>query len=147
MKATDEIILVAPCGAHCGDCWAYKLKDDPSSCENLIAMNTMNIYWSGAPCPGCRPSGGNCQFINGVCETYTCIEKRGLVFCFECVEFPCDKLNPAAEMADILPHNIKIFNLCCIKQHGVAKWLRKAAEINAKYFHGKMRIGRGPQLD
>ncbi len=145
MKATEEITLVAPCGAHCGDCWAYKLtKDDLSLRARIIAMN---IQWSGSPCPGCRPAGGKCQFVDGVCETYACVERHKVIFCFECSDFPCDKLNPAAEMADILPHNVKIFNLCYIKQHGVANWLRNAARIKARYFRGNLRVGRGPQLE
>ena len=30
MKTNDDITLVSPCGGYCGDCAAYKVKDDPS---------------------------------------------------------------------------------------------------------------------
>ena len=72
---------------------------------------------------------------------------RGYDFCYECPEFPCGMLNPAADRAGDLPHNIKVFNLCCIKEKGLATWLQKAPQIKQKYFSGKMALGKGPQLD
>lgn len=143
MKTTDEKALVAPCGIPCGDCGAYKVKDDPSLREVLVR----SVKWNGVPCQGCRQVGGNCQFTDGICQTYACVVERGVEFCFECPEFPCGKLNPAADSANILPHNIKVFNLCYIKQHGLARFLEKVPEIKQKYFRGKMVIGKGPQLE
>ncbi|WP_353740044.1 DUF3795 domain-containing protein [Desulfoscipio gibsoniae] len=82
-----------------------------------------------------------------MCATYACVTGRGLDFCFECPEFPCAKLNPAADRADVLPHNIKLFNLCCIEKQGLAKFLEKLPEIRQRYYQGKMIIGKGPQLE
>ncbi len=90
---------------HCGTCPAYKVKDDPSLRQVLIKKTK----WNGAPCPGCRPAKGKNQFVEGTCVTYACATERGLDFCFECLEFRCVKFNPTA---DVLPHNLKIFNLC-----------------------------------
>jgi hypothetical protein len=143
MKTTSENALIGPCGIYCGDCGAYRVKDDPSLREVLAR----SINWNGFPCPGCRQAGGNCQFIDGTCETYACVTGRGVDFCFECPEFPCAKLNPAADRANVLPHNIKVFNLCCIKEQGLVKWLEKASEIKQRYYRGKMHIGKGPQLE
>jgi len=42
--------------------------------------------------------------------------------CFECGDFPCDYLHPYADMAQIKPHNLKVFNLCLIKRMGLEKW-------------------------
>ena len=143
METKDDITLVAPCGGYCGDCPAYKVKDDPSWREML----TKKFNWNGIPCQGCRPLKGRCQFVEGTCETYACISKRGHDFCFECAEFPCAKLNPATDKAGDLPHNIKLFALCYIKQHGVDKWKEKTAEVKQRYFRGKMEIGKGPQME
>ena len=88
------------------------------------------------------PCGINC----GTCETYACITKRGFTFCFECQEFPCPKFNPASDLAGILPHNLKVFNLCTIKRHGLAKFLEREPEIKKRYYQGKMAIGKGPQI-
>jgi len=125
MKTSGEVALVAPCGIHCGDCAAYKVKDDPSL-EEVLARSEK---WNGVSCPGCRAVGGNCQFVDGICETYACVTGSGLDFCFACAEFPCAKLNPAADRADVLPHNLKVFSLCYIKEQGLAKWLKKYPEI------------------
>jgi len=144
MKTTEEITLVAPCGLHCGDCGVYKVKDDPSLRE---IIDSCSANWNGDPCPGCRQIKGNCLGVDGTCETYACVTERGLDFCFECPEFPCAKLNPAAERANVLPHNIKVFNLCCIKEQGLVRWLEKAPVIKQKYFRGKMVLGKGPQLE
>ena len=144
MKKKDDITLVAPCGLLCSDCGVYKVKDDPSLRQALLSKN---VNWKGAPCPGCRPLKGKSQFIEGTCPTYACVSERGFDFCFQCPEFPCGKLNPAADRAGDLPHNIKIFNLCSIKEQGLAQWLKNAADIKKKYFFGKMALGKGPQLD
>jgi hypothetical protein len=142
MEKKDDITLVAPCGAYCGDCPAYQVKDDPSLREVLIKK----VGWNGVPCPGCRQGKGKHQFVDGTCATYACATERGHDFCFECSEFPCAKLYPAADKSNVVPHNIKMFALCYIKQHGVAKWKEKEPEVKQKYFRGKMVIGKGPQL-
>ncbi|MHB8157399.1 MAG: DUF3795 domain-containing protein [Desulfocucumaceae bacterium] len=147
MKATDDITLVAPCGTYCGDCGAYRVKDDPSLQEVFAErLQGLQINWNGVPCPGCRSIKGKCLLVDGTCATYACVTKHDLDFCFECPEFPCAKLNPSADRAEILNHNVKVFNLCCIKHQGLARFLERVPEIRQRYFNGKMVIGKGPQL-
>lgn len=142
-KKDEKLAGVAPCGIHCADCEPFKAKDDPALLEALVARG---IKRDRLPCPGCRPAKGLCPVIEGACETYTCVTERGFSFCFECPEFPCDKLNPASHRAEILPHNLKVFNLCFIQKHGLEAWLKKAPEIKLRYYRGKMIVGQGPQL-
>ncbi|HBV98649.1 MAG: hypothetical protein JL50_17535 [Peptococcaceae bacterium BICA1-7] len=144
MKTAADIAMVGPCGIYCGDCECHKAKDNPNLLEYLV---TKGIKREKLPCPGCRSLKGNCPALGSTCETYTCASDRGIDFCFQCPEFPCARLNPAADRASVLPHNIKVFNLCCIQQQGLDKWLEKAPEIKQKYFRGKMIIGKGPQLE
>lgn len=144
VKTTDENVLTAPCGLYCGECVAYRAKDDPALLESLVERG---LPREKLPCPGCRLGKGNCPALGCDCETYVCAESRGVEFCHECAEFPCAKLNPAADRANALPHNIKIYNLCCIKHQGLAEWLRRAPEIHKRYFQGKMVIGKGPQIE
>ncbi len=143
MESKEDITLVSPCGGFCGDCPAYKVKYDPS----LGDMLKKRINWNGIPCEGCRPLKGRCQFVEGTCETYACVSERGHDFCFECREFPCAKFNPAADRADILPHNIKVFALTYIQRHGVEEWKKKTAEVKKRYYFGKMVIGKGPLVE
>jgi len=139
----NGITLVAPCGINCSDCGAHLVKDNPVLIERLLASGARK---ESLPCAGCREVKGNCPVIGSTCETYICIEKRGFDFCYECPEFPCAKLNPAVDRANTLPHNTKVFNLCFIQRHGLAKFLEKAPEIKQRYYQGKMEIGKGPQL-
>lgn len=147
MKA-DDINLVGPCGTYCGDCGAYRVKDDPSLREAMIErLQMLGVNWNGIPCPGCRPIKGKCVLVEGTCATYTCATEHEVDFCYECPEFPCAKLHPAADKAEILNHNVKVFNLCCIRYKGLAKYLEMIPEIRQRYFNGKMAIGKGPQIE
>lgn len=142
MKEPDNFILTAPCGIYCGECEAHKAKDDPVLMERMKQVLKTEML----PCPGCRTVRGKCPAIDGTCETYTCVVEHAVDFCFECGEFPCARLNPAADRAERLPHNIKVFSLCTIQNQGLARLVENYPEIKQRYFQGKMAIGRGPQL-
>jgi hypothetical protein len=144
MKKAEDITLTAPCGIYCGECEAHKAKDDPVLMERMSSIKTLKTEM--LPCQGCRTVRGKCLAVDGICETYTCAVEHAVDFCFECPVFPCTKLNPAADGAERLPHNIKVFNLCCIQHQGLASFVEKYPEIKQRYFRGKMAIGRGPQL-
>lgn len=75
-----------------------------------------------------------------------CYSGRKINFCYECDEFPCRKLHPAADRAEILPHNLKVFNLCTIKNSGIEEFLDRSTEIKLRYFKGKIQVGNGPQM-
>ncbi|HNX97446.1 MAG TPA: hypothetical protein PKK12_07185 [Candidatus Aminicenantes bacterium] len=55
-------------------------------------------------------------------------------------------LHPSADRAEVLPHNLKVYNLCTIERRGLDRFLEEAAESKARYYKGKMVIGSGPQL-
>lgn len=143
MKEPDNFILTAPCGIYCGECEAHKAKDDPVLMERMKQVLKTEML----PCPGCRTVRGKCPAIDGTCETYTCVVEHAVDFCFECGEFPCARLNPAADRAEKLPHNIKVFSLCTIQNQGLVRLVENYPEIKQRYFQGKMAIGRGPQLE
>jgi len=86
MKTIEDFTLVGPCGIYCGDCEAYKAKDDPVLMEYLISRGFKK---ENLPCPGCRPNSGNCVAISGTCETYSCVTEHRVDYCFNCKEFPC----------------------------------------------------------
>ncbi len=154
MSTTEEKTLAAPCGLSCGHCPCYLAKDDPAVMESLVSRGHNR---DKLPCQGCRPLAGKMPYVGctketifespgGTCETYACAVEHGVDFCFECQEFPCVKLQPCADLANNLPHNMKVFNLCYIKHKGLTEWLKKYPEIMPRYFGGKMVICKGPQL-
>lgn len=158
MSNNKEIMLVGPCGISCGHCHFYQLKDNPAIVEYLASMGFSREKIQS--CPGCRPSEGktpnvgctketlfnNLPTAGSACATYICSVEHGVDFCYQCPEFPCAKLQPCADMSNQLPHNMKLFYLCYIKNRGLTEFLKKYPELGPRYYFGKMAIGRGPQL-
>lgn len=144
MKTADDITMVAPCGTNCGLCECHTAKDNPSLLDYLVSKG---IKKELLPCPGCRAVTGNCPVLGETCATYTCATGQKIDFCFQCGEFPCNKLNPAADRANILPHNLKVFNLSCIQHQGLTRFLERSADFKKRYYQGKMAVGKGPQLE
>jgi hypothetical protein len=54
---------------------------------------------------------------------------------------------PAADRAEMLPHNLKVYLLAALKRDGAEAWAANYAGIIRAYYHGKMKIGAGPQSD
>lgn len=143
MDQTERSRLVAPCGIDCGICELYLSRHNAELKTLLIGMG---IPADALPCEGCRENQGHCPLLGKACATWTCAADHGVTFCGECPEFPCAKLNPAADRGDRLPHNLKAFNLSLIRARGMDAFLAQSEEIKKRYFKGKMVIGAGPQL-
>jgi len=140
----EREILIAPCGLDCGICELYTCRNDRQLLENLVSTG---IPESSLPCKGCKPLAGKCPLLGDVCATYSCSSNKGHSFCSECSDFPCMKLAPSSDRANILPHNTKVFNLCTIKRDGIDAFIAKARHIKDSYYAGKIVIGEGPVLD
>jgi hypothetical protein len=137
--------FTAPCGTACFNCELFEANLTP----DLIAK--YSVYFKLEPdkvsCKGCREMKG-CRLHWNECATLDCVNEKGVEFCYECDEFPCTMFNPAADRADKLPHNIKLFNLCRIKKVGIDKWaMEESVDIRNKYFKGIMIVGKGPVLE
>jgi len=48
---------------------------------------------------GCRDENGKCAHLPMQCNVYPCAEKKGIKFCYNCSDFPCDHLHPYADQA------------------------------------------------
>jgi hypothetical protein len=140
---TDRLSMVAPCGIDCGICELHTLTVNGALYESLIQRG---IPKEKLPCPGCRAIEGNCPVKPAVCDTWKCVKENELEFCSACTDFPCNRLQPCADRTDVLPHNLKVFNLCLINQIGLKAFTEKSSEIKLKYYKGKMVVGNGPQL-
>ena len=102
-----------------------------------IISKKQGISIEQAACDGCRNEGGTIAFLGMTepCNVYRCIEKKGIKFCSECTDFPCDHLHPYADKASLVPHNTKVFNLCLIKKMGLESWAKdKAKSVKETYF-------------
>ena len=141
---SDRLSLVAPCGIDCGICELYTCRENA---RLFSALTARGIPQEKIPCDGCRAIGGNCPVIPEECETYHCVQEKKVEFCYECSDFPCEKLHPSSKRADVLPHNMKVYNLCTIKRVGVEDFVAKSSEFKKRYYAGIMEIGKGPQIE
>lgn len=136
--------LTAPCGIDCFNCDLYE--GNLNEVKRKIFAEALKLPEDKVACGGCRAQGG-CRLHWGHCDTLDCVREKGVEFCFECPEFPCGMLMPCSDGAERYPHNIKLFNLCRMKEVGVENWAEnEAAEIRKKYFKGKFVVGKGPQI-
>lgn len=137
--------LTTPCGLYCGTCPLYLAYKDKRMAEQI--SRKYNIPIEAASCIGCRPSDGIPTPCAGKkCSNYSCAEEREHFICIECDDFPCNKLAPAAEKADVIPHNMKLHNLLLIKKHGLEAWVEKVPGLVNQYFNGTIVYGEGPML-
>jgi len=139
MNSVTKRSLTAPCGLDCFNCEIYE-KNITEEMKKQFASKIQKDPEEVA-CKGCQVEKG-CRHLGQPCETFKCIEEKGLEFCFECV-----KLQPAKDGADRYPHNFKLFNLCRMKTVGVEKWAEDEAKlIRQRYYLGKFIPGSGPIL-
>ena len=132
-----------PCGIDCFNCELHEANADTDARR---AVNERVPQLVGVTCKGCREQGG-CVLSLAPCATRECAQDKGVSFCFECAEFPCERLNPTADGASRYPHNLKIFNLCRMKAVGIDAWAKEAAAIRTRYFKGTFRLGDAPLTD
>lgn len=133
--------MTAPCGLDCFNCPIYLANTDDNLRE-AIGMR-LNVPAEKAVCHGCRNVSGVIAAIgrNAPCYIYQCIKRKGINFCYDCIDFPCDYLHPYADQADQRPHNTKVFNSCLIKKMGLEKWAKeKAHKVKESYFKGKIKL-------
>jgi hypothetical protein len=111
-KILDDL---APCGLSCRRCFAHfegqikvlslKLKErlglfDRAAQRFSESFPEFTHYpqfkellelFSQGDCNGCRK--GTCKFPEFNCGIIICYEQKGVNFCFQCEEFPCEKTN------------------------------------------------------
>jgi hypothetical protein len=137
----DHHQLTSPCGLDCFNCPAYLANEDMDLRTEISKRFQLPLELSC--CVGCRNAKGTISFLGDThpCKTFLCTANKGISYCFECEDFPCDHLHPYAEQASARPHNTKLFNLCLIKKLGVEQWAQnKALTVKQTYFKGKLRV-------
>jgi len=133
---------IAPCGIDCINCEVYEPNNRKDIWDMFAAR--LGVTPEEVACKGCRVQGG-CS-VHKDCETLECVKSKNLDSCGDCDEFPCRKIMPLAANAERVPHNLKVYNLCRIKQIGAEAFLEESANNRRLYFNGKFKIGAGPQL-
>ena len=106
----DTIInknLIAPCGMNCGICRAHLRQTNP--------------------CHGCNNAEQNKPKTRAHCRLRLCNKRKG-DFCFDCIEFPCDRLRHLDDRYRTQYGMSEIENLNYIREKGIKKFLEKERE-------------------
>ncbi len=132
--------MTAPCGLACFNCVVHLAKKDPDLREAVAKQ--FNVPKEQVSCDGCRNVKGKCPVMpESNCKVYSCSQKKGIKFCCNCSDFPCDNFHPYADQANNVPHNTKVFNLCLIKKMGLTAWIeKKSKNVTDTYFNGKWEL-------
>lgn len=99
--------LIAPCGMNCGICMAY-----------LREKNK---------CTSCRGSDENKPITRAKCKIKTC-GKLDSKFCYDCEDFPCDRLVHLDNRYRNKYGMSMIENLASIQKDGISQFLKKEEE-------------------
>lgn len=133
--------MTSPCGMDCFNCSAYFANKDMNIRKSI--SERLHLPIEEARCAGCRSAKGTISFQgdNEPCKVFRCTSEKGIAYCYECADFPCDRLHPYADQASVRPHNTKVFNLCLIKKMGLDQWAKdKALNVKQTYFNGRLRV-------
>ena len=139
---------VACCGLFCESCGVYiATEKDPVELERIALK--MGTSPSEMPCKGCRsellsPHCRDCYFRS-------CTQKRGLVNCEECSDYPCAGL---LDFQTKMPHRAELFaSAKYLKEYGLEAWHDKmiadyscaeCGEINSPYYEKCRKCGHKP---
>ena len=113
MEYNNILQILAPCGLNCRKCQMYAegdIKQHATELKRLLGsfdsyaerfsqflpvygnyppFKELLVHFSRANCKGCRQ--GDCKYPN--CGVAKCSKSKGVDFCFQCQEFPCNKSN------------------------------------------------------
>ena len=138
----DYFQMTAPCGLDCFNCHFYLANKTKEARAIVNKMSEeYNVPVDIMLCNGCRGHNGRIPLQKHIfgdshrCAAYECSQTKGVDFCGDCDQFPCDNLHPYADRSTELPHNMKVFNLCLINKMGLESWAAsKASEVRETYF-------------
>jgi len=134
--------LTAPCGLDCFNCQIHE--DNLTEGFALMMSEKTGVPLEAISCKGCRQQdGAHWHLPPEGCTTLICAKEKGVDLCCDCDDFPCMLLAPIADGAERFPHNLKVFNLCRIKEVGIERWIEDAGEIRKNYFSNPFVVGKG----
>ena len=115
--------LVAVCGLFCPSCHIFIAQQEgPDQLRKIADRYQMSI--EDVKCDGCRAEQ---RFsICKRCKMSVCANEKGIDFCIECDEYPCDILK---EFQISRPHRIELWQAQArIHEVGYEKWFEEMLE-------------------
>ena len=130
MESANEILctpdkrLVAVCGLFCPGCTLFiATKEDPERLKGIAERFQLSV--EDLECEGCRAD-KRCIYCTSKCKMTSCAAEKGLEFCGECREYPCEELRVFQAG---MPHRIELWKYHeRIKEVGYEKWYMEMLE-------------------
>lgn len=116
MDAPPRRYWLAACGLDCGAC-SIHLRTE----EELAHWRSQDVDPDLVRCDGCRSDPKACHWSGDCAIRACCLEERGLAFCAECPDLPCDALRRWGEAW--AHHARAVEQLIAMRALGVAAWL------------------------
>jgi len=113
----------AVCGLFCPSCTVFiATKEDPERLKRLAI--TLNQTVEETHCQGCRSEHKTAYCQN--CTMVECARQKGIEFCGECEEFPCEEIKTFQALK---PHRIDLWQSHQrIKEVGYEQWAGEMSE-------------------
>ncbi len=128
----EQFVADSYCGLYCGACEILNAYRKSLVAGRILLWNelperfTKYIKEAEIECHGCKSD----TVFEGCagCGIRTCARKKQVDFCFDCGEYPCDKINEmkakVEQFSNLLPHTGAIVNnLPDIQRLGKEQWL------------------------
>jgi hypothetical protein len=126
-----ERSLIAPCGIHCGTCNDYiaYTTSDKDAMKRAVSEVSKAMGRNVAPeeikCLGCWRGVHTEHSACITCEIRSCAEKKEIISCALCDDFPCDPLNRRISNN----HKNSKHNLYRIKEVGLEVWFKEIKQL------------------
>jgi len=104
MRSLIDISMIAPCGMNCAICRAHLRQKNP--------------------CHGCHDAEQHKPKTRVLCPLRICDRRKGK-YCFDCVDYPCDRLKRLDKRYRTQYGMSEIENLEYIRNHGITKFLER----------------------
>ena len=114
----DDTTRFAVCGIDCMTC-SIHLRTE----EELEYQRSRNRDPDKVRCDGCRSDRNACHWGSDCVLLYCCLYERGLDFCGECSDFPCDKVIEWA--GEWEHHRIAVEKMKRMKEVGKDRWIEE----------------------
>lgn len=102
--------IIAVCGLDCGPCDIRRAPNEPKAAERIVAWfrkegwlkqneGITEVIERGMYCKGCH--GNRSVHWSPDCWILKCcVDDKGHEFCYQCNEFPCERLSERARQSD-----------------------------------------------
>ena len=117
----NDASLAADCGAYCGASPVYRARAEQDLPRLEALARSLGTTTDRLMCTGCRTPAAFC--FGGDCEIKLCAQKRGVAFCPDCSDYPCDRIRRFEGAA---PYRAAMTRSARrLHEAGVTAWLRE----------------------